>query len=244
MLCAGAGHSEQPDVPQVIYSAWHANWLRAVLYSRSGCPSASSESDPCLQASCQPQRRAQTHDAGDCDLRNPNAEQIRPVRATAAAPAATVGADAEFADWGSSSFGFDPPSTSRPGTACDTGMKSVSCSHLEPVQGPFHTHSFVVPSLQARPRQGRPSRQQPPPDGHAAGGRGSPGLLPPLQRGFKALIDGETYVSERERAANKGLGIDTEQPLSPEPSLLNKVLDRLSFEAVKVMTQCRLLCSM
>lgn len=69
-----------------------------------------------------------------------------------------------------------------------------------------------------------------PPDDRAGGGRGSPGLLAPLQRGFKALIDGETYISERERAANQGLGIDTEQPLSPEPSLLNKVSYRPSFQ--------------
>lgn len=30
-----------------------------------------------------------------------------------------------------------------------------------------------------------------------------PNLLGPIQRGFKALIDGETYVSERDRAASK-----------------------------------------
>ena len=227
MLCAGAGHSEQPDVPQVIHSALHANWLLAVLHSRSGCPSASSESDPCLQASCQPQRPAQRHDADDCDRRNPNAEQSRPVRAMAAAPAITADADAEFADWGSSSFGFDPPSTARPGTDRSTGVcafvMQLFCSKAKCCLTPTHRPGFA-----GAPSAGRPGKQQPPPDNRAGSGRGSPGLLAPLQRGFKALIDGEAYVSERERTANKGLGIDTEQPLSPEPSLLNKVLDRLS----------------
>jgi hypothetical protein len=193
----------------------------------SGCPLTSPEPNPCLQTSAQPQRLAQTHDANDCDRRDASAGHNQAARAPAAASAVTAEADAEFADWGSSSFGFDPPTMSRPGTRRNTGILSDSCAVPKPSSEVHFTDTCHHIIAAGAPSKGRPGRQQPPPpDGRVRGGQGSPSLLAPLQRGFKALIDGEAYVSERERTANKGLGIDAEQPLSPEPSLLNKVAKR------------------
>ncbi len=51
----------------------------------------------------------------------------------------------------------------------------------------------------------------------------SPNLLANMQRGFKALLDGESYVSERDGAAAAGGG----KSPSPEPSFLNKVHARV-----------------
>lgn len=86
--------------------------------------------------------------------------------------------------------------------------------------------------------KGRPAKQLTRQDSQGGARPRSPNLLGHVQRGFKALIDGEAYISERDRAASKGLGID-ETPASPEPSFLNKVPEAPLHKAVQLQITLR-----